>query len=105
MPPADRIFEITGTVQGVGFRPFVARLAADLGVSGWVRNDGRGVMIRATAAKAVLDEFAARLWAEVPRAARIEAIATRAPTPPERALAAPEGGFDVGGAERTQVTG
>ena len=93
MPPADRIFEITGTVQGVGFRPFVARLAADLGVSGWVRNDGRGVMIRATAAKAVLDEFAMRLRAEAPPAARIEAIATRAPTPPERALAAPEGGF------------
>jgi hydrogenase maturation protein HypF len=95
MPAADRIFEITGTVQGVGFRPFVARLAADLGVRGWVRNDGHGVTIRALAPAAVLDVFAARLNAEAPAAARIEAIASRAPTPSEGHPADAEAGFSI----------
>ena len=35
---------IDGTVQGVGFRPFVYRLAGELGLDGWVRNDERGVL-------------------------------------------------------------
>jgi len=95
MPAADRIFKITGTVQGVGFRPFVARLAADLGVRGWVRNDGHGVTIRALAPAAVLDVFAARLNAEAPAAARIEAIASRAPTPSEGHPAGAEAGFSI----------
>ncbi|MEM7570388.1 MAG: acylphosphatase, partial [Pseudomonadota bacterium] len=36
---------VRGTVQGVGFRPFVWTLAQDLGLSGWVRNDESGVTI------------------------------------------------------------
>src|SRR3954449_2298113 len=35
---------VEGEVQGVGFRPFVYRLAGDLGLSGWVLNDERGVV-------------------------------------------------------------
>ena len=39
-------FRVTGTVQGVGFRPFVFRRAAELGLSGFVRNDSAGVARR-----------------------------------------------------------
>ena len=40
-------FEIVGTVQGVGFRPFVLKTAQELGLTGWVINDGFGVAIEA----------------------------------------------------------
>jgi hydrogenase maturation protein HypF len=36
---------VSGVVQGVGFRPFVWRLARELDLTGWVRNDSRGVEI------------------------------------------------------------
>ncbi len=45
MPPEGRRIEIQGTVQGVGFRPWVFRLATALGLTGWVRNDSAGVTI------------------------------------------------------------
>ena len=41
---SGRQFRIRGLVQGVGFRPYVWRLANELGLSGWVRNDGAGVI-------------------------------------------------------------
>ena len=73
----DRLILVTGTVQGVGFRPFVARLAVRLGVRGWVRNDGHGVTIRATASSAVLADFEVKLRTEAPPAARIETLTSR----------------------------
>ena len=95
MPSEDRILVITGTVQGVGFRPFVARLAALLGVCGWVRNDGDGVTIRARAPAPALDEFAARLRSEAPPAARIAAV-TSIPVPEnDPAAAVPGPGFAI----------
>jgi hydrogenase maturation protein HypF len=83
----DRLFEIAGTVQGVGFRPFVARLAAAHGLRGWVRNDLSGVTVRAAAGMATLEVFAADLRRSAPPAANITQIRVRpaagiAPLPP-----------------------
>jgi hydrogenase maturation factor HypF (carbamoyltransferase family) len=41
-PPQRQRIRVAGVVQGVGFRPFVWRLASELGLSGWVRNDAFG---------------------------------------------------------------
>ena len=48
-------------MQGVGFRPFVYRLAAELGLGGWVLNDERGVLLEVEGAPAAVDELLARL--------------------------------------------
>jgi len=63
--------EITGQVQGVGFRPYVYRLACELGLVGWVVNGPRGVVVEVQGLAGVLDRFAARLPAELPPLARI----------------------------------
>lgn len=61
--------QIRGAVQGVGFRPFVFRLARDMGIRGWVINDARGVTIEAEGGD--LELFAARVAGEKPAAAVI----------------------------------
>ncbi len=65
---------ITGTVQGVGFRPFVWRLAHECDISGSVCNDSQGILIEAWGGADSLREFAARLRHEAPPLARIEEI-------------------------------
>jgi len=65
---------VHGLVQGVGFRPFVWRLANELGLSGWVRNDGAGIEIEAFGSSAGLGELRSRLAREAPAAARIDGI-------------------------------
>jgi hydrogenase maturation protein HypF len=67
-----RRFRIRGLVQGVGFRPYVWRLANELGLTGWVRNDGAGVI--ATVNGKNWPKFKSRLPREAPRLARIDAI-------------------------------
>ncbi|HEV2758816.1 MAG TPA: carbamoyltransferase HypF, partial [Acidimicrobiales bacterium] len=69
-----RRLRVTGTVQGVGFRPFVYRLAADLGLSGWVGNDSLGVVVEAEGTAEALDALAVRLRHEAPPLARIESL-------------------------------
>ncbi|MBS1141899.1 MAG: Hydrogenase maturation protein HypF [Proteobacteria bacterium] len=67
-----RLLRVRGLVQGVGFRPYVWRLANELGLNGWVRNDGAGVI--AAVAGERLAEFLTRLPQDAPRLARIDAI-------------------------------
>ena len=69
-----RGFRVTGTVQGVGFRPFVYGLAGRHGLAGFVRNDGGGVTIEVEGDASALDAFAAALTAEAPGLARVESV-------------------------------
>ncbi len=66
--------EIHGAVQGVGFRPFVYRLAAELGLAGWVINDTAGVFIEVEGNESKLDEFLRRLSSEAPPRALIQSL-------------------------------
>ncbi len=72
---------VRGQVQGVGFRPFVYRLAQDLALSGRVLNDGMGVQIEVQGEAKQLDVFMRRLEREAPRLARIDAVESRAAEP------------------------
>jgi hydrogenase maturation protein HypF len=67
---------VTGVVQGVGFRPFVHRLALRHGLAGWVRNASGEVEIALEGPAAALDAFVDGLRAEAPPLARIEALET-----------------------------
>ncbi|MEA2273671.1 MAG: hydrogenase maturation protein HypF [Solirubrobacteraceae bacterium] len=67
---------VEGTVQGVGFRPYVHRLASELGVSGHVFNDSRGVVVEAEADGAAVQRFLDRLPAEAPPLATVERVLT-----------------------------
>ena len=58
-----------GAVQGVGFRPFVHRLASSLGLTGWVLNSGAGLVVEAEGPAEDLDFFLKRLDSERPAAA------------------------------------
>ncbi|MBZ0132643.1 MAG: carbamoyltransferase HypF [Rhodocyclaceae bacterium] len=76
-----RRIRVRGQVQGVGFRPFVYRLAQELNIAGWVRNDGEGVDIEAQGTAQILEAFIARLETEAPPLASVTAVeATEAPT-------------------------
>ncbi len=57
---------VRGAVQGVGFRPFVYRLANELGLSGWVNNSALGVQIEVEGAQAELEKFLLRLESDKP---------------------------------------
>ncbi|MDR2639665.1 MAG: carbamoyltransferase HypF [Helicobacteraceae bacterium] len=71
-------YEIIGTVQGVGFRPFVYKLASALGLNGRVYNDGFGVVVEAQGATETLEDFEKRLEAEKPALAVISRIDAQA---------------------------
>ncbi|MFH0907984.1 MAG: carbamoyltransferase HypF [bacterium] len=68
-------YRVRGAVQGVGFRPFVYRLAGRNGLGGWIRNDAQGVLIEAIGPASALARFEQALRAEAPPAARIEEVA------------------------------
>ncbi len=61
-----------GAVQGVGFRPFVYRLACELELGGWILNSAQGVVIEIEGAAESADNFNRRLFAGAPAHARIQ---------------------------------
>ncbi|HTY05996.1 MAG TPA: carbamoyltransferase HypF [Gemmatimonadales bacterium] len=73
-PRAALDLRVTGVVQGVGFRPFVHRLAQRHGVAGWVRNASGDVRIWVEGVPAALDAFARDLEGDAPPLARIERV-------------------------------
>lgn len=70
------LFRIGGIVQGVGFRPHVWRIANELGLAGWVRNDGNGVTVFVCGPSWM--EFERRLRDDAPRLARIDTVTVEA---------------------------
>jgi len=74
-PPTTRLkIAVRGAVQGVGFRPFVHRLAAELGLAGWVNNSSQGVFIEAEGSRPVLEQFLFRLQTEKPPRSFIQSL-------------------------------
>ncbi len=65
---------VSGTVQGVGFRPFVYRLASELGLDGWVLNDTRGVLLEVEGEPAAVERLLARVEGEAPPLAAVEGV-------------------------------
>src|ERR1035438_2067816 len=76
-----RAIRVRGAVQGVGFRPFVFRLARDMGLAGWVRNDADGVSIEVEGPALSLASFERLLKTEAPPLARVEHLQATARPP------------------------
>jgi hydrogenase maturation protein HypF len=93
-----RQIEIRGTVQGVGFRPWVYRVARGVGVRGRVLNDASGVLIEAFGPAVVLERFVNLLRTDPPPpAAQIKSLSVRAIAPQAAAgffIAASAGGSE-----------
>ena len=76
-PDAVRVHvAIRGAVQGVGFRPFVYRLAQELGLAGWVNNSAAGVFVEAEGSEHVVRAFVRRLESDKPAIALIQSLET-----------------------------
>ncbi len=65
---------VCGVVQGVGYRPFVVRRARELALSGFVRNDTRGVLVDIQGPPAAVDRLVADLTALAPPLAVVDAV-------------------------------
>jgi hydrogenase maturation protein HypF len=66
---------VTGLVQGVGFRPFIYRLANRYGLSGWVENRNDGVFIKAEGEAGAVESFMVAISAEAPQASSVLHVA------------------------------
>ncbi|PWB76184.1 carbamoyltransferase HypF [candidate division GN15 bacterium] len=90
---------VNGIVQGVGFRPFVFRLASRLGLAGSVQNNSVGVTIEVEGARAAIDELSRLLQTELPPLARITELNVEE-IPPTG-----ETGFGIITSSRQQIAG
>ncbi|MBN2587464.1 MAG: carbamoyltransferase HypF, partial [Candidatus Fermentibacteraceae bacterium] len=66
--------EISGAVQGVGFRPFIYRLALQYGLLGWVSNTSGGVILEVEGEEGILDSFAEAVVARKPPLAMVQEV-------------------------------
>ncbi len=73
-----RAIRVRGIVQGVGFRPFVYRLAQELRLTGWVFNDTQGVAIEVQGPLLALQRFEQRLKSDAPPLSQVDALQTHA---------------------------
>jgi hydrogenase maturation protein HypF len=89
MTVVAQLLHVEGLVQGVGFRPFVWRLAHRHGLTGWVRNRDGSVEILAEGDEPALERFRRDLVTEAPPLARIDRVDVAAAEPPGAA------GFEV----------
>lgn len=102
-PMAIERLLVHGRVQGVGFRPFVYRLAKELALDGWVRNTSVGVEVLVGGEVPGLATFRQRLRQEAPATARIDAITE---LPQEARTSLPQGFVIVAsatGPSRTEI--
>ncbi|MCE9616711.1 MAG: carbamoyltransferase HypF [Lentisphaerae bacterium] len=76
-----RHIAVEGAVQGVGFRPFIYRLAKDLGLAGWVQNTGEGVSVEIQGRPCELERFVERLRQEKPSLACMVRLAVSSMAP------------------------
>ncbi len=74
---ARKAIDITGIVQGVGFRPFVYRLAQECNLTGFIANTSAGVTIEVQGDAIFLDRFLERLPSELPPLAKITSLLAR----------------------------
>ena len=73
-PAAQRLrITLRGAVQGVGFRPFVYRLATEMSLTGWVLNSSSGLTVEVEGPPEALRRFEERIESERPRASVINA--------------------------------
>jgi len=79
--PCREILEVRGVVQGVGFRPFVYRLAIEEGLAGFIGNDTSGVTIEIEGPADRMEAFRRRLRSEAPPLSRIDAVTYRSAPP------------------------
>ena len=97
-PMTRRRFRVHGTVQGVGFRPFVYRLANRYALSGFVNNDSRGVCIEVEGPMDEVDRFGRELTAQAPPLSRIGKIVS------EEMLPIRESGFRIETTRASETT-
>ena len=72
--PARLKVTVRGAVQGVGFRPFIYRLATELRLTGWVNNSAQGVFIEVEGESAVLQDFLSRVERDRPAISFIQSM-------------------------------
>jgi hydrogenase maturation protein HypF len=77
---------VRGVVQGVGFRPFVFRLAAEENLAGFIGNDTGGVTIEVEGPAERVDAFRRRLQAEAPPLARIDTVVSQSIPPKQEEM-------------------